>query len=172
MTDLPDKHLAREVRDDNREVRADGREGRADARDGRQDVREGSASKRDDRADEREENAVGREKRAVGRAGDADRREGMLIRLVRIVIWMTAVLAILTTVAVFRSFVVQDAVEHVEEQQTVTGKISADTLAEMRAALRESQGGPNSDAIRKALEAIARMEHEMCGGPCPDVPPE
>jgi hypothetical protein len=163
MTDSPDQNLAREVRDDNREVRADGREGRAD-------VREGGASRRDDRADEREDRAVGREKRAVVRETSAAGRDDTLHKLVRVLIVLTIVLCVLSLASTVRSFVVQAAVneiENIETDQTrtadETNQVARDTLAELRLAVPEEGDTTTADAVA----AIHRMEGFLCGGPCP-----
>lgn len=187
MTDPIDP---REVRDDNREGRADFREGRADAREGsasRRDERGGNreenAADRDERADQREVgavvrevDAVDREGRSVEREGRSVEREGSLRGVVRLLVWLTALLMIATGVSIYRSFVVQDVVEHVEDVQSEsvdlgseTNQVALDTLTELRAALQQAENGEGTDpeAVADAVAAIHRIEEHLCGGPCP-----
>lgn len=108
---------------------------------------------------------------------------------IRFVKWACVIIAILTLGSLLRSQVFQgqidqisDAVESLEESSSQT-KESADhasdaseaALQELRDAItavqksREDQPSLTNQAILDALQAIARLEAHICGGPCPET---
>jgi TolA-binding protein len=97
----------------------------------------------------------------------------------KILPWLVAVLAVLVAMSLWRSFVVEDAVEHVDEAAAEVRDVSTEgrqAAIEARDELRDAvraieeanEGEPElqNQAIIAALEAIARIEVYLCGGPC------
>lgn len=160
--------------EDKREVRADARDVRADARDVRSDALDVDLADRGVRADVREDVVT--------------EREGTVSGGIRVLKWLVSVLIVISMGNFMRTFVVQDATdrateaarEATEAANSVKGTsaegrdASLETLAELRAILQQieernqNDPGPGNQAIIEALQAIARIEGFICGGPCPE----
>lgn len=96
--------------------------------------------------------------------------------------WLVVILVVLTVVSVARSYIVQDAAESAEAAAKTVGSTAdqardaaIEARDELRAAVKalEESRDPNepdlqNQAIIDALEAIARIEVYLCGGPCPE----
>lgn len=155
------------------------REGQAEVREGQAEVRENQAGVRDDQAVIREDQAFSREQIADTRDTLSAKNHKIIHRLMKILLWVSIVLFVITIVSLFRSFQLQSAVKALDNHttdlsnQTNAAKDAAiearDTL---QAALDEFEERRNSEeassptAIRNALLSIARIEVHLCGGPC------
>ena len=140
----------------------------ADARDIRADARDVTAGNRDSRADRREMTAD------KASADDIVRHQKALKILV-------CILLILTVASMIRSFIIQDTVNELRETTSISRTATQETLESTREARRELQEAIKTPSPRSqeaienivtALEAIVRIEHQLCGGPCPPPPNE
>lgn len=172
------------------------REQKASERDDRADKREIQAEARDDRAGVREERAEERDIRADVVETYADHivdiiveRESYIKGSVKLLLWLVAVLIIISIGNMARSFIVQNsadestrAAERVEKTQVEFRSTSIEardaareSLAELRriiARFEQNNDEPDlqNQAIIEALQAVARIEAAICGGICPEPP--
>lgn len=98
---------------------------------------------------------------------------------IKLVLWAASVLVVIAIVGAVLSFRLQDSVDHLEDktvtltQETNRGRDAAiearDTLKDILENLEnreETDDGVNNEAIRDALQAIHRIEQELCNGVC------
>lgn len=182
---MPDSDESkREVRADTRDVRADARDDRAGARDTRADVRDVAAEDRDSRADTRDETSAARETVVEDKESRVLAILERVVRIFRIIIFMVIVLIILAVGNYLRSIVnehtADDARDAASEAKIAAARveksvdeirlITQNTLDDLQAAIE--RGAEAGGASAEAIKAIARIEHQLCGGKCPEVPEE
>lgn len=106
--------------------------------------------------------------------------ETVLLAAVRMLKWLVVILIVVSAGNLARSFVNQQstdkatqAAERVEATSIEGRDASVETLKELRQILANleaaDEGEPDlsNQAILDALQAIARIEGFVCGGPCP-----
>lgn len=160
--------------EDSREVRADARDVRQDARDVRADVTDTELQDRGVRTDVREDIVTEREASVTGS--------------IRFIKWLLLVLIVISVGNFTRTFVNQDTTDraivasHNAEMASKNAEIvsiesrqaALETLSELRGIIAraeerdEEQPDIQAQAIIEALQAIARIEGFICGGPCPE----
>lgn len=159
---------------DKREVRQDARDVRSDARDVRQDAIDTNLSDRGVRADVREDTL--------------SHREEYIENGIRFLKFLVCVLVVLAAGLLLRSWPEKEQADTIEnaahlaeaaslraEKTSIESRDAAIvTRDELRAviaqleAAREAEPDLQNQAIIDALQAIARIEARMCGGPCPE----
>lgn len=107
-----------------------------------------------------------------------DRKMQLLRKLegyVKVVLWVSVILFVVSITSVIRSFQTQGSVDTLKMS---TDKLRTETDAAKDAAIEardaltqaiedlESRRGSTPDSITNALLAIDRIERELCGGPC------
>lgn len=112
------------------------------------------------------------EEAQVVREKTNDEHENVIEGYVKLIFWATVILIVVGSVSVIRSFTLQNQVDildaHTTELQQETDA-AKDAAVEARDALQEAlDRAPTNDpdAIASALEAVHRIELEICGGPC------
>ena len=103
----------------------------------------------------------------------------VLLRQTKIIIWVAVILFITAALSVFRAFQLVDSVEELEDttvnltvetsearEASVDARDSLEeAIAELEA--RRTENVPSAE-IAAALQAVARIEQYLCGGPCPE----
>lgn len=99
---------------------------------------------------------------------------------IRTVMWVTAVLFVLTLLSLIRSFQLQDSVQEIDDHTDELTNISEQSreaaieardrlngvLDNLEQQILATGDGASIAAIAEALSAIHRIEANLCGGPC------
>lgn len=106
---------------------------------------------------------------------DAEQYHKMLLRYVKIVGWLTAVLFLTTIFRLFWYYQIEQSIEQLDTQSDIISEqtnLARDAAVEARDTLQkaldeaDSRRGSDPGAIANALQAIDRIERQLCGGPC------
>lgn len=137
------------------------------------EINENKASEREARDDARETRGVVRDSVL------AERRETYAQQLksyMNVILWAAALLFALSVISIVRSYHLEDSVQKLDEstdQLTVQSEAAKEAAVEARDSLKhvlevkEEGRRASPEEVIRALEAINRIEIQLCGGPCP-----
>jgi DNA anti-recombination protein RmuC len=117
---------------------------------------------------------------------EVEEHANMLHRLMKVLLWLTLVLFVLTLTSLLRSFQISASVSSLDsalkELDVHTVELTERTDAAREAAIdardslnsaidrfeqeRDAGGRSTPNEIQEALSSVARIENYLCGGPC------